>query len=344
MISRTRSIAMSTAMAFCCGAANAIPPIPAETGWSGHIGLGIGAGSYESNLLAEVGGIDLGDDRVSGIEQGPGDEDIILPSLPLEVAYTWADGGTQLFFGSRQPRHFSFEVDSTLHFQLGMRQSLAEVGVVGLAVVFSAVPTEVWEDPYVVDEARGNTERTSNGVAVEWDDIFNTPLSLVWTAIQVEVDDEQSGRLGDLGLEQDQQRALRREGETYRVELDYNWRLNERHSLVPGVGYIDDDLDGAAMAQDGLLLQLEHRYDADSWSLVSKVFFEDLESDEANPIYGDGNDIETLGGSITAYLEEPFGLGDWTASAGASYYEGDSENDFYDSSLALFSLGMLYRF
>jgi hypothetical protein len=323
---------------------HAIPPIPEESGWSGHIGLGIGAGSSESNMLAEIGGIDLGDDRVSGLDQSPDDEDIVLPGLPFEVAYTWADSSTQLFLGSRQARHFTFEVDTTLHIQAGVRQSLSEVGVVSFAIVASTTPTEVWKDPYIEGDTRGNTERTSSGLAMEWGDVFHTPLSFTWTAIEVEVDDEESGRQGALGLTNDQQRALRREGEIYRAELNYDWQINERHSLVPGIGYIDNDLDGAAMAEDGLLLQLQHVYDAGGWSLVSKLYLEDLESDESNPIYGDSNDIETIGGSITALFEEPFGLKDWTTSAGASYYEGDSENDFYDSSLSLFSLGMLYRF
>jgi len=344
MITRTLPIAVTAAMALACNLAHAIPPIPQESGWSGHIGLGLGAGSSESNLLADIGPIDLGDDQVSSIYQSPDDEDLTLPIPLFEVAYTFADSGTQLFLGSREAEHFSLEVNTTLHVQFGARQSFPEVGTIALAYVASTLPTGVWKDPYVEDDARGNTDRTGNGVAIEWDDIFSTPLALVWTAMQVEIDDEESGRQGDLGLTADQQRTLRREGEVYRVELNYDWRLNERHSLVPGIGYIDQDLDGAAMAQDGLLLQLKHVYDAGGWSLVSKVYLEDLDSDASNPIYGDGNDMQTIGGSVTAFFEAPLGLEDWTASAGASYYEGDSNNDFYDNSLALFSIGMLYRF
>jgi hypothetical protein len=344
MIARMLPIAVSAVMALACNLAHAIPPIPQQSGWSGHIGLGVGGGRYESNMVAEIGPIDLGKDRVSSIYQSPDDENVTLPALPFEVAYTFADSGTQLFLGSREAEHFTFEVDTALHIQFGARQSFPEVGEIALAYVVSTVPTDVWKDPYVAGDARGDTQRTSNGVAIEWDDIFSTPLALVWTSTQVEIDDEESGRQGDLGLTADQQRALRREGQVYRVELNYDWRLNERHSLVPGIGYIDQDLDGAAMAQDGLLLQLKHVYDPGGWSLVSKVYLEDLNSDESNPIYGDGNDVQTLGGSITAYFEKPLGLQDWTASAGASYYEGNSNNDFYDTSLALFSVGMLYRF
>lgn len=324
--------------------AHAIPPIPEESGWNGHVGIAVAAGSSESNMLAEISGIDLGDDRVSSLDSSPDDEDIVLPGLPFEIGYTWADSGTHLFLGSREVRNFTFEVDSSLHLQVGARQSLPEVGVVAFAVVFSTVPTEVWKDPYVVDDARGNTERTSNGLAFEWDSVFSTPLSFIWTAIEVELDDERSGVDGGSGLDRDQQRALRREGEIYRAELNYDWQINERHTLIPGIGYIDHDLDGAAMAEDGLLVQLEHVYDAGEWRLVSNIYLQDLESDETNPIYGQSNDIETIGGSITALFEEPFGLEDWTASAGAAYYEGDSDNDFYDSSLSQFSLGMLYRF
>jgi len=344
MLTRTLPIAVSAAMAIACNLANAIPPIPQESGWSGHFGLGVGVGTSESNMLADLGPIDLGNDRVSSVYESPDDEDITLPIVPFEVAYTFADSGTQLFLGSREAQHFTFEADTSLFVQFGARQAFPEVGEIALAYVASTVPTGVWKDPYVEEADRGNTDRTSNGLAIEWDHIFSTPLELVWTAMQVEIDDEESGRQDALGLTPDQQRALRREGEIYRVELNYDWRLNERHSLAPGIGWIDQDLDGAAMAQDGVLVQLKHTYDAGNWSLVSKLYLEDLNSDASNPIYGEDNDIETIGGSVTAFFEEPLGFRDWTASAGASYYEGDSNNDFYDSSLGLFAVGLLYRF
>ena len=331
-------------LALTSAAANAIPEIPTVTGWSGHIGLGAGAGSSESNMLASISSIDLGDERVSGLDQSPDDEDIVLPTLPFEAAYTLADSGTQLFIGSRQARHFSLDVDTTIYVQFGARQSVGEVGVVAFSYVASTIATDVWKDPYLVDEERGDTERTSKGVQIEWGNIFGTPLEFYWSSREIEIDDERSGQDGEMNLTSDQQRALRRSGEVYRVELNYDWQINDRHSLVPGIGYIDEDLDGSAMAQDGLLLQLEHVYDRDRWSLVSKVYVQDLESDTSNPIYGDSNDVETIGGSVTAYYKRPFGLENWTANAGVLYYEGDSNNDFYDSSLSLFSLGMLYRF
>ena len=54
--------------------------------------------------------------------------------------------------------------------------------------------------------------------------------------------------------------------------------------------------------------------------------------------------VETLGGSVTAFFSEPFGLKRWTANASASYYDGDSNIDFYDSTFGLVSVGMFYRF
>jgi len=141
-----------------------------------------------------------------------------------------------------------------------------------------------------------------------------------------------------------EQRMLRREGQIYRYNLEYDWQISEHSRLVPGIGYLDYDLDGDAMAEDGLALQLKYYYTMNRWRFNTQLFYRDMESDETNPIYGDSRDVETLGAVFSAFYTEPFGLENWTANATASYTDGDSNIDFYDSSFALISVGMMYRF
>jgi hypothetical protein len=295
-------------------------------------------------MVASLGPVDLGDESVDDLNQGPDDEDITLPSLRFEVAYTFADMRTQLYFGNQVADHLSFDLDPSLESQFGLRQEIAEFGTVNFAYAASSIPTDVWKDPYRVDTKRGDTERTSSGVHIAWDRIFTTPLEFSYSAREIELDDERSGRDGDLGLSADESRLLRRTGNLYRVDINYDWKINDKHTLEPGIGYVDADFDGDAMAQDGPVLQVRHIYTMDRWRIASKLYYQDLESDSRNPIYGKARQVETLGGSVAASYSKPFGLEHWTASAAASYYEGDSNIDFYDSSLALISVGMLYRF
>ena len=45
----------------------AASPIPEESGWSGFVNLGLAGGSIKSNTLAEIIGVDLGDNNVANL-------------------------------------------------------------------------------------------------------------------------------------------------------------------------------------------------------------------------------------------------------------------------------------
>lgn len=341
-----REISRLTLLAcvFTSSLAQAVQPIPDEAGWSGYVNLGVGAGSSESNMLAGISSVDLGDEQVSSLNQSPDDEDIVLPAVQFEVAYTFEGMGLQLYASNQVADHLNFDLDTTLETHIGARQDVGEVGIVDVSLAFSTIPTDVWKDPYLVGEDRGDTERTSSGLHLIWGNIFGSPFEFAWSSREIDIDDERSGKDGDLDLTAREQRLLRRKGDYDRLDLNYTWKINQHHTLVPAVAYADYDLDGAAMAEDGFVVQLKHAWQSNQWRLVSKVFYKDFESDEANPIYQKERDMETLGGSVTVFYAKPFGLNDWTANAGVAYYEDDSNIDFYDSSFGLVSIGMLYRF
>jgi hypothetical protein len=320
--------------------------ITTDTGWSGHFNIGAGVGQSESNMNASILSIDLGDDTISNLDDSPGSEDIVMPTFQFEVAYTLGDSLTQFYLGNQVADFVSFDLETTLETHAGVRQQIAGIGIVDFSFAKSSFPTDVWKDPYIAGSPRGDTERTSLGLQMGWSKIMETPLEFEFSAMEIEIDDEESGAslVADGALIAAEQRLLKREGQVYRSTLQYNWEINERHRLVPGIAYLDYDLDGAAMAEDGISLQLKHYYSLNRWRLVSQLFYRDMESDETNPIYDDSRDVETLGAVFTAFYAEPFGLKNWTANATASYTDGDSNIDFYDSSFGLVSVGMLYRF
>ena len=344
MIRRTLPVVLVATSALTTTHAWAVPAIPQESGWSGHVNIGAAVGSSESNMLAEIKGQDLGDDTVNILTSGPDDEDLTLPSVQFEAAYTFADMLMQLYVGNQVVDEVSFDLDTTLDVHAGIRQGLGEVGRVDFSLSGTSIATDVWDDPYVVDSPRGNTERTSVGIHLAWDEILSTPLELGYSSNEIEIDDERSGANAALGLSGDDQRLLRREGQVRRLNLAYDWVINDRHRLVPGIGYVDRDLDGDAMAEDGPALQVQHLYTLNRWRVVSKLYYHELESDEVNPIYGEERETDTLGGGVTVFYTKPFGLEGWTANAAATYYDIDSNIDFYDSSFGLFAVGMLYRF
>jgi hypothetical protein len=170
---------------------------------------------------------------------------------------------------------------------------------------------------------------------------METPLSVLVSSRDVEIDDEESG--ASVALAPDARRLLRRTGEVYRYYAEYAWQLGDRHTLVPAVGYLDYQLDGDAMAEDGLDLALEYRYRGARWQFSSSLYYRDLEAGADNPLFGDAGDRQVIGAALSAQYPEPFGWKRWTATARASWYDSDSDIDFYDESLGLFMLGATYR-
>ena len=329
-------------LALVAGPSLGLPPIPDESGWSGYINIGASAVSSENNMVNGIGSFDLGKKRISSLDQSPDNEDLLLPAVYFEAGYTLADMRTQFYVGNQTADYLSFELETTLETQAGIRQEIAGVGTFDLALVASPVATDVWKDPYAVGVQRGDTERTTNGIFLAWDDIFGAPLEFQYRAKEIEIDDEQSG--DSLDLTADQRRLLRRTGNVYRFNLNYRWQIDERNELVPGLSYLDFDLDGDAMAEDGFGAQLKYAHEAQRWRLVSRIYYQRLESDTENPIYGKQREVDVLGGSITGFYPKPFGLQRWTANATLAVNDGDSNIDFYDTSLWMVSVGMLYRF
>lgn len=323
-------------------AVHAVPPIPEKSGWHGQVNLAAGAGTSESNMLDGIGSIDLGQEKISSLDESPDSEEFFLPGLQFELAYTFGENRTQFYLGNLAADYTSFDLQTSLRTHLGVRQEIPGITVFDVSLSRSSLPLDVWKDPYIVDAKRGDTERTVNGLHMAFDRIFGTQFELKWSSSEVQIDDERSGEA--LGLSKAEQNSLKREGQVYHVDLLYDWKINEQHRLKPTIGYVDRDLDGSAMAEDGMAYALKYLYERNRWIFVTQIFYEDLESDSSNPIYNKRGSVDKLGGVFTAFYTRPFGLEHWTANATLGYQDNDSNIDFYDSTFGLVSFGMLYRF
>lgn len=318
--------------------AQAAPDISPEKGWSGYLNVGAGAGQSETNMLAGISSIDLGDDRISSLDEDAGSEDIAFPALRFEAAYTLGETQTQ-FFLRNQASDYVF-LDMEVHG--GIRQQVTGIGIFDISLSGTSVPTDVWKDPYLVGANRGDTERTSKGLHMAWRNIMETPVEFEFSSTEIEIDDEDSGE--SLALTGAERRLLEREGQVYRFNLLYTWAINDRHSLVPEFALLDYDLDGQAMSEDGFGLSLTHHYTQGRWHFATQLQYRSLESDEDNPIYDDTADKDVFSAGFTASYDKPFGWDKWSANASALWYDEDSDIDFYDTSLGAVSIGMMRRF
>jgi hypothetical protein len=320
----------------------ALDKMPEEAGFSGYVNLGAGTGSIESNFLARLSGvdIDLGDDTITDFGS-PDDEDITLPAVNLNLNYTFSNLKTQVSLGNDLADFLQFDRST----RLSLRHDFDSLGRMQIALLSSAFPkTEVWADPYELNKSRKETERSSTGGRLTWDKILGSHFELQVSSRTIEIDDERSGE--DLGLSRAQRKLLDREGDINRVELGYMFIMGEgRNILRPSVAYIDRDLDGDAMSQDGVEVGLTWLYNnKENFRWVNNVVYTSLEGDKKNPIFNEVNDADQVGFASQMFFPTLFGLEKWEPNASFIWGDSDSDIDFNDGKGWMFNVGIGRQF
>jgi hypothetical protein len=305
----------------------------------------VGTGSIESNFLARVSGIDvdLGDDTIQNFGS-PDDESLTLPALNLNLGYTFSGGKTRVFLGNDLADFLQFD-RTTL---LALRHDFDNVGRFQLALLSSAFPsTEVWADPYVIGEKRKDTESSSTGGRITWDKIFGTNFEVKISSREKEIDDERSGQwLIDRGeLTPAEAKLLDREGDIMRAEVGYLFNFGDGTHLVrPSIAFIDRDLDGDAMAQDGYEAAIGYFYNTKGFRWATNLMYQSLEGDKKNPIFNEASDEDVIGIGTQMFFPGAFGLEKWQPNISAIWADGDNDIDFNDSAGWMVNIGIARTF
>jgi len=133
--------------------------------------------------------IDIGQPTIDSVAQRPQSDDTFHPVVTGEINYTFGNGW-QAFFGT------SLEDAVTLDgaTQLGARKDLGSAGILQGGLLFSGIPTQVWEDPYAEGVQREETDRDSTGVRLRWDRVLGSAFELTFSYRDISIDTERSGQ------------------------------------------------------------------------------------------------------------------------------------------------------
>jgi hypothetical protein len=320
----------------------ALEPIPQASGFSGFIRPGVGYMSYETNMVASFLGFDLSEESTDSLFDSPDDESTAIFLIPFSLEYTFASTRTQLFFGTDLTDLIRFDYSQ----QLGVKQEIGSLGVLQGSFLFSGVPAEVWEDPYVVGVKRDETDRDSYGARLVWDRILGSQLQLQYTYRNIDIDDERSGEF--LGLSAANRKLLERDGDRHVAEALYRFNFAQKHWLAPAVIYAVDDLDGDAMANDTVDLQLTYVYRGDPITFTANAFIGWADYDKRNPIYNKTQEDDRYGFNTSVFYKNPwgwslFGSNPMNFYVEAAYVNVDANIDFYDQQATFGTIGVLFK-
>jgi len=338
------AVSLTLALGACVTApvAWSIEPIPQTPGWRGFVVLGGGYVDLKSNTVAGNNLIDIGQPVIDTVAQSPRSDDTFHPVVTGEINYTFGNGW-QAFFGT------SLEDAVTLDgvTQFGARKDMGSAGILQGGLLFSGVPTQVWEDPYAEGVRRKETDRDSTGVRLEWDRILGTAFDLTFSYRDISIDTERSGQgVASVACDAACQELLQRDGDQYSFDVSYLYRLGEggRHLVRPMVRYTTDDRDGEAMSGDGYRLQLSYVFLGQGYTVASNLAYGSSSFDARNPIFGTRTDADGMVVDSTLFYRLPIASGRWQAVGSVLWGEGDSDVAFHDNEIFMISVGAMYRF
>ncbi len=331
---------LSTGWLFGTTPAYSITPIPQDSGFRGFINIGAGAITAKSNMIVGNKLTTIGNQRIDSLTDSADSTNDFIPLISGELAYTFASTRTQLYLGNSLEDFIRFDT-ATL---AGVRQELPDKSIVALSYVSSLIRTEVWADPYVVGQDRTKTDRASSGLRLGYANILGSDFEIQLTWRSIELDDERSG-LTQLGLSPDQAKLLNREGDSYEFEILYPFRFKQgKHLLAPALSYRRMELDGEAMANNHYQGQLTYAYFGNPFSISSNLIFAIADADKTNPIYLENREDVIYGLSLSVFYRDFLDTQGLSLVGTAASFRSDSNIDFYDTSIGLLGLSVLYRF
>jgi hypothetical protein len=337
-------IAAVVIMAFFCSPAGAFERIPDESGFSGFVRLGGGGSWAKSNMIAGNDFGDVGKKEIDSLTADPRSESDAIPQFDFNLRYTFASVKTQIFLGTRLEDVLRY--DAVM--QLAVRKRFTKLGILGGGFLFTSMPTEVWEDPYVVNQNRRESDRDSSGIMLMWEDIFGSRFDLNYSYRKIDLDDEKSAETqlipnGD--LTSSQAKLLDREGDSHTVRAVYTWNFGQRHVFTPALYFLYEDLDGDAMKNVTVDFQPTYGYIGTKFDLVLNATLGFADYDEKNPIYDKTNSDTRYGLAAIGFWKNPFNwfphMGDkFRFYANAAYFNSDSDIDFYKTEISQATIGV----
>ena len=330
------SVLISSSSAF------AIDPIPKQPGWSGMFILGVSSLGSQSNMIAGTDGfdVDVGEDSINSLANSADTVTNTAPLIGPSFKYTFPTR-TQLFLGGSIENPVQFDTVSVA----GVRQQFADDSIIEVAALFTpeVAAMQVWSDPYVINESRRSTDRTSQGARIEYDRILNTGLGIQLSSREIEIDHEFSGST-QLALASDEQQLLDRNGDERHLKIHYRFPNIGHHGLQVGVGQRQLDLDGEAMSGDMDELQLSYFYMGERFFVTANGFYWTMDHDQENPIFNETQEDDIAGVSLMIVDRGIFNSKHWSGHAAASWVSQDSNIDFYSAESSAVSIGATFSF
>ncbi|WP_257265805.1 DUF2860 domain-containing protein [Endozoicomonas sp. ONNA2] len=301
-------------------------------GFSGELAVLAGVTSTDSNLSTNGQA-----NRQGPLHSGTSQENTGIFGVLGNITYTFGDGNDRQLFAGTSREDIAI---GNVALEVGYKQMLAS----GTRLTISYLPTllgdDVWADPFLMNSARTETERSGNAFRLKLDGIANTPVSVDVAYARSEIDNERSGS----GLTSEQQDQLRRSSDSLYTKVSYRHFLEPGRALSPALIYRNSEADGSAMAHASVAGELSYFsiHGPGQYALTGSYEYRDY--DQEHPVFESTRSDSVLGVFLTWEYMNFLGIRPLSLVSLAGYNVVNSNISFYDESEYLFMVGANYQF
>jgi hypothetical protein len=242
----------------------AVGPAEKSAGFSGRFSAGVGYMTSTDQLKTTDENKSI--DSLSGDADG---YDKFIPLVLFNLRYTFAESGLQVYFGTPP------ELSGPPALSLGFVQPLPDGSQLDISV-FTRLLSEVWRDPYLTNTSRKETREYNYGTRFAYEEIFGTGFNLSYAFSRIDVN------VDDIG---DRFKDLERDGYIHNAEVNYDFRLGQSVSLIPGFELSIGDIDGEANAFTGYQFGVGIRKFSKLYQLMLKAAIGWDDYDDKHPVF-----------------------------------------------------------
>lgn len=316
--------------------------ISKETGFSGYIRLSYGYLNIRTNSIARFLNNELSQNPIASLNENPARKNLGILTFPFELSYTFIPEFTQVYIGNDLEDLLRFDVSQ----QLGIKQRINKVGIFKVAMLYSSIPTKVWEDPFIINELREETRRTSFGGRITWDMLMFSKLRLQYSYRDIVISNEQSGNY--LNLSKSKKSSLNRNGGYHSVELLYRYYIAGNSLVIPSISFVFDDRKGEAVKKRIIDFKLTYSLSGRTISSVSNLIIGYSKNDSKNPIFGVTQENIRYGLTSSVFYKNPWGWKVWGSKpinfvVTLGYYSTDTNIKFYQHEAFIAQLGVFSK-
>ncbi|WP_117235067.1 DUF2860 family protein [Vibrio maerlii] len=331
---------------------SSIAALAPETGFSGEVNLLAGYyrdtnnfstnhSAYQQDITSKAESSDEANNEVDG--DG-------IAGLLGNVDYTFGSKlNHQLFLGTSREEIAT----GSLAFELGYRYQFKDGTTVAFSTLPTLVSTEVWADPYAINENRKKTDLSGNAGRIKVDHLMGSAFGVDFGFGVAEVDEDNSGEDAQTEiiatdgevLTAEEAELLQRDRKYASMKVDYLYFLpNKMGAVRPSFTYAKSDADGEALSYDSYKAEISYAKVIGHHSYAVTLDARKRDYDAVNPLYDVTREDKQYGLFFAYEYAEIFGAKDWGLVTLMGANKIDSNINYYDSDFLFVSVGANYKF